>query len=132
MPEDAPQTVPFHYIKSNLFRVLHADGVVGNVTPGGLIFVGFYSERQPIPQLMTHEITDAGQVGAEHLEERVTKKGIVREVEMGAMMSAETATAIIGWLQEKIDLIHKIRTTAQKDKDQEKNNDKDAENAAVH
>ena len=117
MPEETPPTVSFHYIKSNLFRVLHADGVVGNVTPGGLIFLGIYSERAPIPQLMTHEITDAGQVGAEHVDERVTKKGIVREVEVGATMNVDVAAQVVAWLQEKIDLIHKLRKTAQKDKD---------------
>src|ERR1700686_3831303 len=127
MPNEPQATIPFHYIKSNEFRVLHADGAVGSVTPGGLIFLGIYSERAPIPQLMTHEITDAGQVGPEHVDERVSKKGVVREVEIGAMMSAEVATQVIAWLQEKVDLIHKLRTTAQKDKDKEKD-----DNAPVH
>jgi len=118
MSEDMPASVPFHYIKSNAFRVTHADGVVGSVTPAGLIFIGLYSERSPIPQMMVHEITDAGQVGAEHLDERVSKKGIVREVEIGAMMSAEVATSFIAWLQEKIDLIHKLRKNAEMEKPQ--------------
>jgi|SRR5712664_198872 hypothetical protein len=113
MPDETPNTVPFHYIKSNQFRVLHADGVVGSVTPVGLIFLGLYSERAAIPQMMVHELTDAGQVGAEHLDERVGKKGIVREVEIGATMSIETATSIISWLQEKIDLVQKLRKTAE-------------------
>jgi hypothetical protein len=127
MPDEEPTKVPFHYIKSNVFRVLHADGAVGSVTPGGLIFLGLYSERAPIPRLMTHEITDAGQVGPERVDERISKKGVVREVEVGAMMSAETATQVIAWLQEKIDLIHKFRTTGQKDKGERKDDD-----AAVH
>ncbi len=118
MPEEPPTVVQFHYIKSNFFRVLHVDGAVGNVTPGGLIFVGFYNERAAIPQVMIHEVTDAGQVGIERQGERVGKKGIVREVEVGAMMSAETATSLIAWLQEKIDLIHKLRKTAGLEKSQ--------------
>lgn len=115
MPDEMPITVPFHYIKSNQFRVIHADGVLGNVTPSGLIFVSFYSERGAIPQMMVHEIS-GGQVGAEQLEERVSKKGIVREVEVGAAMSVETATSVITWLQEKIDLIQKLRKTAELEK----------------
>jgi hypothetical protein len=117
MPEDVPTPVPFHYIKSNLFRVLHADGALGNVTPGGLIFVGFYSERAPIPQMMVHEITDVGQVGPERTEERISKKGIIREVDVGAIMSVETAEHLVVWLQEKIDLVHKLRKTAGLEKD---------------
>lgn len=116
MPNDTPTVVPFHYIKSNLFRVVHTDGAVGNVTPAGLIFVGLYSERAPIPQMMIHEVTDAGQVGTERQEERVSKKGIVREVEIGAMMNVDVATAFVTWLEEKIDLIHKLRKTAEFDK----------------
>ena len=119
MPDEAPTVVPFHYIKSNFFRVAHADGVVGNVTPAGLIFMGFYSERGPIPQMMVHEITEAGQVGPERLDERVSKKGVVREVEIGTMMSAEVAVSFVAWLQEKIDLIHKLRKTAELDKPQD-------------
>jgi len=116
MPDEAPTVVPFHYIKSNFFRVVHCDGAVGNVTPSGLIFVGFYSERGAIPQMMVHEITETGEVGPEHQDERVSKKGIVREVEIGATMSVETATSFITWLQEKVDLIHKLRKSAQPEK----------------
>ena len=116
MPDEKPATVPFHYIKGNFFRVIHTDGIVGSVTPGGLIFLGLYSERGPIPQMMVHEIAETGQIGPEHLDERLSKKGIVREVEIGAIMSAETATACIAWLQEKVDLIQKLRKTAELEK----------------
>jgi hypothetical protein len=119
MPDEMPTVVPFHYIKSHLFRVTHADGVVGNITPAGLIFIGLYSERSPIPQMMVHEITDAGQVGPERLDERVTKNGVVREVEIGAMMSAEVATSFIAWLQDKIDIVHKLRKNAEMEKTQD-------------
>lgn len=112
MSEEMPKSVPFHYIKSNSFRVVHTDGAVGNVTPSGLIFVGFYSERSAIPQMMVHDITETGQVGSEHLDERVGKKGIVREVEVGATMSVEVAQTVVAWLQEKIELVQKLKKTA--------------------
>lgn len=111
MPDDTPTVVPFHYINSNFFHVLHTDGIIGSVTPSGLMFLGLYSERAAIPQMMVHEITEAGRVGAEHQEERISKKGVVREVEVGATMSVETATSVIPWLQEKVDLVHKLKTT---------------------
>jgi hypothetical protein len=113
MTEDTPTTVPFHYIKSNFFRVVHTDGAMGSVSPAGLIFVTLYSERVAIPQTMVHEITETGQVGPEHTEERVSRNGIVREVEVGALMSVDTATHIVAWLQEKIDLIRKLQATAE-------------------
>lgn len=112
MNDETPSLIPFNYIKSNSFRVLHVDGAIGSITPAGLIFVSLYSERNAIPQIMVHEITESGQVGIEHQEERVGKKGIVREVEVGAMMSVETATALVAWLQERINLVQKLRKTA--------------------
>jgi hypothetical protein len=112
MTEDTPTTVPFHYIKSNFFRVVHTDGAIGSVSPAGLIFVSLYSERVAIPQTMVHEITESGQVGLEHTEERVSKNGIVREIEFGALMSADTAAHLVSWLQEKIELLRKMQAAA--------------------
>ncbi|SRR5579864_5949818 len=116
MSEEMPTSVPFHYIKSNLFRVIHTDGAVGNIAPSGLIFVGLYSERSAIPQMMVHDVTETGQVGPERTSERVGKIGIVREVEVGATMSVETAMTFVAWLQEKIDLLQKIKKTAEQQK----------------
>jgi hypothetical protein len=30
-----PSTLDYHYIKSNFFRVIHVDGIVGSITPNG-------------------------------------------------------------------------------------------------
>lgn len=111
MPNETPTVVPFHYIKANLFRVVHTDGIIGSVTPNGLIFLGLYSERAAIPQVMVHEISGTGQVGPEHPDERVGKKGVVREIEVGAVMSIETAGSVIAWLQDKVDLMKKMKAT---------------------
>jgi hypothetical protein len=116
MSEEMPTSVPFHYIKSNSFRVLHTDGAVGSVTPSGLIFLGLYSERSAIPQFMVHELTEEGQIGKERIEERVAKKGIVREVEVGATMNVDVAASLIVWLQEKIDFVNKLKKTAELEK----------------
>jgi hypothetical protein len=112
MPEETP-TIQFNYIKSNFFRVAHVDGVLGNITPAGLIFISFYNERAAIPQSMVHAITEAGQVGDECKEKRVTKEGIVREIELGAVMSIETATSFMKWLEEKIFIAKKLRSGAE-------------------
>lgn len=116
MSEEMPTSVPFHYIKSNLFRVIHVDGAVGSIAPSALIFVGLYSERSAIPQIMVHDVTETGQVGPERVSERVGKTGIVREVEIGATLSMETAITLVAWLQEKIDFIQKIRKHAEQEK----------------
>lgn len=98
---DEPNRVTYHYIKSNHFRVAHADGVWGGVTPHGTIHANFYSERGPIPSRIVHEIRD-GSIGPEVIEEREVKSGPVREVEVGVVMDLATAKAFRDWLDEKI------------------------------
>ena len=98
-------SIDFHYIKSNSFRVVHADGVYGGPTPRGYIVVNFYSERAPIPQKITQELTPPGQLGEEIGQEG--KVGIVREVEVGVTIDISHAKSLIQWLQEKVDVIEK-------------------------
>lgn len=98
-------SIDFHYIKSNSFRVVHADGVYGGPTPRGYIVLNFYSERVPIPQKITQEITSAGQLGGEI--DQMGKGGIVREVEVGVTIDVPHAKSLIQWLQEKVDVMEK-------------------------
>lgn len=101
-------SVKFHYIKGNFFRVSHADGAIGNITPAGLIFVGFYSERAAIPQMMVHEINNEGQVGNEFPDQRVAKEGIVRELDVGTVMSVPTAKHFVRWLNQQIEIAERL------------------------
>ena len=96
------QAVQFHYIKSNHFRVVHADGVWGGPTPRGLINMSFFSERLPIPKSLTHEVTDEG-IGPEI--DRKTKEGIIREIEVEVVVDSQMAQRLVQWLQEIIDAV---------------------------
>lgn len=109
--------VTFHYIKNNLFRVIHADGAWGGITPRLGIHMALYSERNPIPQQMTYQITGETKLGEEIREARVAREGIVREVEAEVIMDVGTARALVEWLQERIKTIEqaqeKIRSRAE-------------------
>lgn len=100
---DTP-VVRFHYIKSNAYRVVHADGVVGGPTPSGLVHVSFFSERLPIPTVVDHAVSDIGggrgTLGNEIAREG--KKGVVREVEVGVVMTLDTAKLLRAWLDDNI------------------------------
>ncbi|HET7501633.1 MAG TPA: hypothetical protein VFK02_11535 [Kofleriaceae bacterium] len=103
---DAP-VVRFHYIKSSAFRVVHADGVVGGPTPSGLIHLSFFSERLPIPTIVDHAASDAGggrlMLGEEIAKEG--KEGVVREVEVGVVMTIDMAKKLHMWLGDNIQRI---------------------------
>lgn len=100
------EKVTFHYIKSNGFRAVHADGVWGGVTPRGYITMSFFSERAPIPQSLTHEVVQ-NKLGVETDIE--SKTGIVREVEIEVLVDLPMAKSLIPWLQEKINFLENIK-----------------------
>jgi hypothetical protein len=59
------QSIHFHYIKSQFVRTVHADGAIGGITPHADIIVNFYSERQPIPKMVTQELKSDMTLGQE-------------------------------------------------------------------
>lgn len=107
--EAAPDRIKFDYMKSNFFRVVHADGVVGGVTPHLDIHMDVWSERQAIPKEVIHELKPDGILGEEIRGERVVRDAIVREVEVGVVVDVGLAKSMIKWLQDKIDQIEDAR-----------------------
>jgi len=107
--EHIPDRVKFDYIKSNFFRVVHADGVVGGVTPALDIHMDVWSQRAAIPRQIVHEMKPDGTLGEEIREERTVRDAIVREVEVGLVLNREMAEALIDWLREKINQVEETR-----------------------
>lgn len=99
-----PSDVTFHYLKSPVYRTVHADGVFGGPTPNGLLELTFFSERFPIPTLTKHKVVNS-RVGEE--TERVSRDGIVRELEIGCVMTLEAATLMREWLDQNIAQLRK-------------------------
>jgi hypothetical protein len=97
---ERPERIRFHYIKSNEFRTIHVDGIHGGLTPQGLIQMAVFSERFPIPRETVHSVAEKG-LGPEIRQERVSREGIVREVDVNLIMSATQARSIAKWLNGK-------------------------------
>jgi hypothetical protein len=96
--------VTFHYLKSPTYRTVHADGVFGGPTPSGLLELTIFSERFPIPTLTKHKVVNS-RVGEEI--ERVARDGIVRELEVGCVMTIEAASLMRDWLDQNIAQLRK-------------------------
>ncbi len=104
MVDSPPITkIQFHYLKANSYRVIHADGAIGNLTPKGALFFSFFSERLPIPEMVVHPLTSSGSIGDEIVEERRSKGGIVRQLEVGVAMDFPTAESLYEWLGQRIE-----------------------------
>ena len=90
-----------HSIKSAHFRVIHADGAFGGVSPKGYINCSFYSERWPIPKLTNVKIDPSGvQLSQEEVMDG--KSGVLREYEASVMMDINTAASVYKWLGGKL------------------------------
>lgn len=92
--------VTFDFIKSSNFRVIHVNGFFGGMSPRGELQMALFSERWPIPSKIVNEITDTGKQGAEL--NRKVRDAVVREVEVQAMMTLDTAKHLQSWLNGKI------------------------------
>lgn len=102
-PAERPAHIRFSYLKSNSFRVIHVDGALGGPTPSGYIHMTLYSERAAIPQQTEYEITAEGTLGKEVTDLRVGRDGIVRELEVDAIMNVATARALHEWLGTRLE-----------------------------
>jgi hypothetical protein len=107
--ESPPESLEFHYVKSNGFRVVHADGVWGGPTPRGYITMSFFSERAPIPARISHELQTPEPNSPDRIIgpeiARDAKDGLVREVEVEVMVDLAMAKSLLGWLGEKVLLL---------------------------
>lgn len=96
-------TVEFHFIKSKDFRVIHVDGATGTVTPNRYIQMALFNERVPIPQKSVLNLSSAIE-SKDKATEKISesKKGVIREVEIEAIMDLSTAEALHEWLGSQI------------------------------
>ncbi len=103
---DMSKAIRFHMIKSGAFRVIHADGAFGGPTPRGNLMFTLYSERVPFPQRISHELTSTPEgelrLGDEIVADRISKDGVVRELECGVVMDIAGVRSLHAWLGAKI------------------------------
>lgn len=99
-PTSPDVSVPFHYLKSNHFRVVFAEGAVGGPTPRGHLAFALYNERQAIPRQTAIDFKDMQPSPERYVEGR---QGMVREVEVEVIMDVTAAEAFHEWFGNKLD-----------------------------
>lgn len=102
----------FHYIKSPSHQEIKVDGAFGGPGPfGGNIAVSVYTERNPIPTVVYHQVTDLGEgkveLGGEILDKREGRQGIVRVVQCTLHMNLAQAKILNEWLAKHISDVEK-------------------------
>ena len=102
--QQPPEVVHFHFIKGSQFRVIHADGAFGGISPRGYIQFTLYNERQAIPRITerTLEKSEGGTATYGTEKPIEVREGFVRELEVGVIMDITTAKELHAWLGGKI------------------------------
>ena len=100
------EEITFDFVRSPFFRVVHSNGGWGGITPREELSVTFYSERQALPQHVTHQVTPEG-LGSEMSREGTGN--IHRECEVEVLMSMEEAVNLHRWLGAKIEEWRKVQ-----------------------
>ena len=88
--------VTFHFMKSPHYRVIRVSGALGGVTPQNDVMVTLYNERHPIPESVTHDVSQSGLKSEP--KRQVGKKGMIREVEAVLSLDPEVAKSLGVWL----------------------------------
>ena len=99
---ESSATAEVSYIKSNLYRVIYAEGAYGGPSPRNMISFALYNERAAIPRKSTITIAKDGSVLSEEITD--TRGGIVREVEAEIFMGVDEAAELSRWLAKKVEV----------------------------
>ncbi|MFZ0692766.1 MAG: hypothetical protein WAN51_01205 [Alphaproteobacteria bacterium] len=111
-PRTEQRRIQIHYLKSNQFRVIAGEGIIGSASPQGKLFCVLFSERLAIPRSMTHEVFK-GELVRRPVETE-TRGGIVRELEVGVVMDLAVAARVRDWLTETINKTNEALKKAKK------------------
>jgi len=113
-PSKEQQEVVFKYVKSNFFRVIHADGAWGGLNPRGNIHMSFYNERSALPDTSTLTVAPDGNIVKP--EEAQTSGALVREIECDVILDLRTAIGLRKWLDDQIKQLQGLLKEAQRQK----------------
>lgn len=104
-PDKKPASrIKFNYVKSNLFRVIHADGAVVALSPSQDITINLFSQRFSIPDEVIIDLDEDGSAISEttrsDLDEEHIDNVVIREIDTLAVMSLDAARTLVFQLQE--------------------------------
>lgn len=97
------------FVKSNFYRVVHADGAFGGITPSGQIRMAIFSEAQRFPHTITYDISSGRpQEIGRHPESGSHPPPVTRELEVDIAMNLPVARVIHQWLGDKITQVENL------------------------
>ena len=104
----SPKPVEFFFEEDLNYRIVASNGAWVGITPRGDMQIDFFVERQSIPQVVRHDLTEHG-LGEELSREPGIR--IVRQLQMGVLFSLDAADSLADLIKTKIAELKKMRET---------------------
>lgn len=98
-PSQMPKRIEAKFTKSNHYRVIHADGAWGGISPDGYIRMALYNQSAPVPGSVTYEVKEHGLL---EVEREASRDTLIRELEVDVVMNIPVARSLRDWLSDKI------------------------------
>lgn len=121
MPQEKEQTkVFFKYEQGAGYRIVHATGARGAITPSGGILFELFTEFAVPPSEEIHRLNPNGTLGG--LEFAHPKKETVeisRQLQVGVVVSPDDAESIGKWLLKKVEEAKSRQAIVQSKKEEE-------------
>ena len=103
-----PIPLKVHFIKSSCFRVVHASGAWYGGDGQGNLHLTIFNERTAIPRMTVVNLDEQGQVLGEDLSQRLSKEGVIRELEVDIVFSIPSAVQFYRTLGENLKALKAI------------------------
>ena len=103
-----PIQLKVHFIKSSCFRVVHASGAWYGGDGQGNLHLTIFNERTAIPKMTVVNLNEQGLVLGEDLSQRMSREGVIRELEVDIVFSIPSAVEFYRTLGENLKALKAI------------------------
>lgn len=95
-----PEAIDFFFEFDKDFKIIGSNGAWGGMTPQGDFRIDFFVESVAVPQRVRYKVNANGALGQEF--EREPEKRLVRQMQVGVLLSVDTAERVANFILERI------------------------------
>lgn len=109
-----PQEIETFFETSKDHKTFACNGAWGGLTPRGDILIDFFIEKQALPESVKNRVESDGTLGP--VIEFKPQKRIVRELQVGVLVTVEEARNLVKFLNDRIKQYDDIKGQLDKEK----------------
>jgi len=109
-----PKEIEFSLLEDSNYRIVPANGMWCGITTKGDFRMDFFVESREMPESVKHRVNPEGTLGA--VISQKTRGVIVRELQVGVLVSIENAESIANFIKDRIAEFRKLQQQLKKEK----------------